>query len=235
MTYQDQKLLVRELAKQYRELSQTPRNDRKRQNWADHNDLKGNTEPLLWICPDDDGGWEELVPASEIQCEDSDLKQLEIRLKKYLYHIRHFDDDFVFEPAVYFEIPGNYTGYHYGNRNQDNVWGLKVKAKVAGKTAYHLDNYMKTPEDFQTVLEHEVDFIPDDHALGRLREKYLDAVGGILSVDFHLPYSVLVQSLLIELVHMRGLEELMYDLYDNDELLMNILKHNGREQSPLVG
>lgn len=234
MKYLDQKLLIRELAKDYRELSKTPENSRKRQNWANHNDLKGKTEPLLWICPDDDGGWLELIPESDILCDDPDLRQLEIKLKRYLYHGRHFDDDFVFEPAVYIDIPGDYTGYHYGNGNQNHIWGIAAKAKVAGKTAYHLDNYLKTTEDFQTVLRHEVDFIPDYNALSRLKEKFEDAVDGIIAVHFNLPYSVLVQSLLIELVHLRGLQELMYDLYDNDALLMQILSHMAESKARLL-
>lgn len=234
MSYKHEKQIICELAKQLRAVSETPENKKKRQNWADHNDLKGNTEPVIWVCPDDDGGWLELVPETALECSDRDLRQLEMRLRKYIYHARNFGDDFVFEPAVYFDIPGEYTGYHYGCKNQGTVWGLRVEAKVAGKNAYHLDNYLKTPEDFQTVLSHEVDFIPDYGELERLREKVEDAVGGIIGISFNLPYSVLVQSLLIELVHMRGLEELMYDLYDNDELLLKVLRHMAESKARLL-
>jgi hypothetical protein len=234
MTCQEQKDLIRELAKRLKDVSEKPQNSIKRHNWADHNDLKRNTEPMLWVCPDDDGGWEELVPESEIICQDPDLRQLEIKLKRTLYHAGHFDDDFVFEPAVYFDIPGEYTGYHYGCRTQKTVWGIKVQAKVAGKTAYHLDNFIRTPEDFQTILNHEVDFIPDHAELDRLKEKYQEALNGIIAINFNLPYSVLVQSLLIELVHMRGLEELMYDLYDNAEILMQLLRHMAESKARLL-
>lgn len=234
MTYNDQKFMIRELAKQLKNVSERPENSLKRQNWANHNDLKSNTEPMLWVCPDDDGGWEELVPESEIKCIDPDLRQLEIKLRRYLYHAKNFNDDFVFESAVYFDTQGEYTGYHYGNQKQKQVWGLYVEKKVASKNAYHLDNFLKTPEDFETLLNHEVDFIPDYSELKRQKEKYEEAVDGIITISYNLPYSVLVQSLLIELVHIRGLEELMYDLYDNEEFLMQTLTHMSESKGRLL-
>ncbi|HHY83406.1 MAG TPA: hypothetical protein GX505_12140 [Clostridiales bacterium] len=234
MEYKKQQLHIRELAKRLKELAESPDNMRKRQNWADHNELKGNVEPLLWVCPDDDGAWLELIPEDTLKCTDPDLKSLELKLRKYLYHSEHFDDDFVFEPAVYFDMPGEYTGCHYGKKDQTTAWGLKIEKKVAGKTAYHLDNFIKTPEDVERILEHEVDFIPDYQEWKRLKDKYEDAVGGIIEVQFHLPYSVLVQSHLIELVHLRGLEELLYDLYDNPEFLRKILGHMSESKARLL-
>jgi hypothetical protein len=234
MDYIEQCKTIRELAKELRELSGRPENSSKRQNWADHNDLNGNTKSMLWVCPDDDGGWLELLPESEIVCKNKDLRELEIKLRRYIYHANHFDDDFVFEPVVYFNISGDYTGYHYGCKNQKNVWGISVESKLAGKNAYHLDNYLKDPTDFETLLSHEVDFVPDSGELNRLKEKYNDAVDGIINIQFNLPYSVLVQSLLIELVHLRGLEELMYDLYDNGELLSRVLEHMSASKARLL-
>ncbi len=49
-----------------------------------------------------------------------------------------------FEPAVYFDIPGEYTGYLYGHRDQKkSAWGIPINKKEVGKNAYHLDNYLK--------------------------------------------------------------------------------------------
>lgn len=234
MTYQEQLPVIRELARELKDVSERPQNSMKRQKWASHNELMPNTEPVLWVCPDDDGGWLELVPENALVCTDPDLRPLELRIRKYLYHAAHFNDDFVFEPAVYYDIPGDYTGYHYGNKAQKQVWGLHVEPRVAGKNAYHLDNFLKTPGDFDTLLQHEVDFIPDGPELARRREKLEEAVDGILTITFNLPYSVLVQSLLIELVHMRGLEELLYDLCDNEDLLMRVLEHMSRSKARLL-
>lgn len=234
MEYREQQYHIRELAKKLKELSETPENIRKRRYWADHNDLKGNAPPLLWVCPDDDGAWLELISLDTLKCIDPDLRNLELKLKKLLYHAENFQDDFVFEAVVYFDIPGEYTGYHYGKKNQATAWGVPIEEKVAGKTAYHLDNFIKTPEDMEKILNHEVDFIPDYEEWIRQREKLNEAAGGIIRVEFVLPYSVLVQSLLIELVHLRGLEELLYDLYDNPDFLESILSHMAQSKARLL-
>ncbi len=41
--------------------------------------------PLIWVCPDEDGAWLELVPEEILVCEDKDLRLLERKLKQYSY------------------------------------------------------------------------------------------------------------------------------------------------------
>lgn len=225
MEYKKQLQVIRELAKKLREISHLPQNRTKAQKWANHNDLKGSTEPLLWICPDDDGGWLELVPSAELMTKDKDLRQLEVKLRRYIYHFNHFHDDFVFEPVIRFDIPGEYTGYMYGDSKQKTAWGIDIDSYNISKDAYHLNNYLNNEKNIERLLNHEVDFIVDVNEYTRLKNKFQEAVEGIIDVQFILPYTVLVQSLLIELVHLRGLEELMYDLYDNGELIESIMGH----------
>ena len=85
----EQILYIRELAKELQEISHTEENTKNRQRWADHNDLKEIQRPLLWVCPDDDGGWLELLPEESMQCQDSDYRELEKRIRKYLYQHEH--------------------------------------------------------------------------------------------------------------------------------------------------
>ena len=234
MEYCEQVEYIRELARKLRELAMQEENQKKKQMWADHNELNTGVRPLLWVCPDDDGAWLELVPEKDLKCSDPDLKVLENQLLKYLYQGAHLHDDFVFEPAVYLNIPGEYTGYLYGHQNQTSAWGVPIVKKEVGKKAYHLENFLKTDEDYDRLLSHEVDFLPDYPEWKRLEEKYKDAVDGIIEVQFNLPYSVLVQSHLIELVHLRGLEELMYDVYDEPERLNQVLNHMAVSKARLL-
>ena len=232
--YKQQLTCIRELARRLAETAATEANAHRRKMWADHNDMCTSVEPLIWVCPDDDGGWLELVPERSLQCEDADLRLLERKLKQYLYQAEFLHDDFVFEPTVYMQIPGEYTGYLYGHAAQKTAWGIPMQKKEAGVTAYHLDCWLNSEEDYQKLLNHEVDFIPDQAEWKRLDEKYQQAVGGIIDIQFQLPYSVLVQSLLIELVHLRGLEELMYDLYDAPERLQQVLHHMAVSKANLL-
>lgn len=233
-TYREQVDYLRELAKKLTELADCEENERKRRRWADHNELVEPQTPLLWVCPDDDGAWLELIPPESLLCEDADFRVVENVLRKYLYQQEHFRDDFTYEKRIYITYPGVYTGYLFGNVEQDTAWGVSIVKPKVGKGAYHLDNFLKTEEDFEKLLNHEVDFIPDEEEHSRLKQKYEEALDGILEVEFQIPYSVLVQSLWIELVHLRGLENILYDLYDEAELLHQVARHMGESKARLL-
>jgi len=234
MTHVKQEQLIRELAVRVREISALPENDTKRQLWADHNELKTGGTPPLWVCIDEDGGWLELIPDEVLQTEDADLRVLERKLRQLIYQHEHFKDDFVYEPFLHFDMKGEYTGYLYGDANQRTAWGIDISAKGVGQGAYHLDNYLSDPAKVEKLLAHEVDFIPDREATQRLQEKYGSALDGILETRFVIPYGALVQSLIIDLVHLRGLTELMLDLCDNPELLHSIMDHMSASKARLL-
>lgn len=217
--------IIRELSKQVKDISQDPDYLKKRKKWADHNDLIGDMEPLLWICPDDDGGWLELVEEKELLTKDSDYRMLELKLRKLIYHHEHFHDDYVIEPVIRFDTPGEYTGYSYGSKTQKNAWGINIKPMGISDNAYHMSDYLSHEENVNRLLHHEVDYITDEERLVKLKEKFEEAVDNSVKIEFHLPYQVFVQSLLIELVHLRGLTDLMMDLYDEPEQLHKILDH----------
>lgn len=228
------KEVIRELSKRVVEISRLPEYVEKRKRWADHNDLKGDMQPLLWICPDDDGGWLELVPESVLETEDSDYRRLEWNLRKLIYHHENFEDDFVVEAVVRFDIPGEYTGYLFGSPTQTSAWGIKIKPMGTSKNAYHMENYLGMDGNLEKLLNHEVDFIPDNKKWMRLKEKYESAAAEGLEIQFNVPYCVLVQSLLIDLVHLRGLGELMTDLYDNPDMLHQVMGHMSRSKIRLL-
>ena len=232
--YKDQVNEIRELAKQLTELSHTAENEAKKKRWADHNDLISRQQPLLWVCPDDDGGWLELVPEAGLRCTDPVLRDMENKLKKYLYQGRYLKDDFAFEDKLYFTYPGTYTGYLYGSTDQTAAWGVSIVKPKVGAQAYHLNNFLKTEEDYEKLLNYEVDFIPDFERKKGMEEQIKDALDGILDIEFQLPYSVLVQSHLIEFVHLRGLENLLYDVYDDPDLLQSVLRHMGESKARLL-
>lgn len=220
-----EKEIIRELSLRVMKISALPENAKKRQDWKDHNDLTGDMRTLLWICPDEDGGWLELVPESVLETTDPDLRRLEWNLRKLIYHHEHFEDDFVIEPVVRFDIPGEYTGYLFASPTQTNAWGIPIVPMGVSKNSYRMVDYLDIDGNLEKLLNHEVDFIPDYVEWERLKEKYESVVAEGFEISFTVPYCALVQSLLIDLVHLRGLEKLMLDLYDNPEMLHQIMDH----------
>lgn len=226
--------IIRELSGRIIEICERPENKEKRQKWKDHNDLKGDKEPLLWICPDDDGGWLELVPEASLETEDADYRKLEWQLRKYLYHAEHFTDDFVFEPVARFDIPGEYTGYLFASPTQTTAWGIDIKPMGVSKNSYRMVDYLDIDGNLEKLLHHEVDFLPDYDRWHVLKEKYESAVAEGFQIQFTVPYCALVQSLVIDLIHLRGMENLMMDLYDNPEMLHKIFDHMSKTKTKLL-
>ena len=233
MTVNEQLALLHRLCQKLRSLSQTVENEEKRQHWKQHNLMTGNSRPLLWVCPDDDGGWQELI-GDLLVCEDRDLRSMEFQLRKQIFHGEHFHDDFVFEPILRFDIPGLYTGYHYGKAGPQRSWGIPIKGYQVGRKAYGLKCAFDYNRDMERFLDSEVDFIENTATLNRLKDKYEQASKGVLEIQFNLPYVVLVQSLLIELVHLRGLQELMYDLIEQPNVVSAVLGHMSASKARLL-
>lgn len=227
-------IIVRKLAARLREIAGEPWYAEKRRRWAEHNDLTGDKQPLLWICPDDDGGWRDLIPSSQLLCAHPDLRALEWQLRKWIFHHENLADDFAQEPVVRFDLPGEYTGYLYGSATQTRAWGVGITPMGVGANAYHLPNYLEDPVNVERLLAHEVDFLPDEARLSELRSLYEEAVDGAVRVQFTVPYCALVQSLFIDLVHLRGLSELMLDFYDRPEWLHAILDHMSASKARLL-
>ena len=59
--------------------------------------------PLIWVCPDEDGAWLELVPEEILVCEDKDLRLLERKLRSSIrIRGKWLKDDFAFRAGCLF-------------------------------------------------------------------------------------------------------------------------------------
>ena len=89
--FQKERALVRELAKQYREIAESPKHVRMRQRFRDANDLKVVRPPLYM----DEIPWFEMDIDGELTCicEDGALSGMEGYLRRELFRERHFACD----------------------------------------------------------------------------------------------------------------------------------------------
>jgi hypothetical protein len=207
-----------------------------RKEWISHNDMKSMQRPRVLIYPDQDGVWKEIISDRDLQCQDSFLRQIEFQLRQKIFRAAYFRDDFIIEPEILLEIPGEYTGYHYGKGDQHSAWGLPLKGKWIDPQggSYTFDPVLREDHDFHVLLNHKLDFFEDTNEWAHRRELLETIFYGILGIKWELPYVVLVCSLLIELIHLRGLETLYLDLYDQPERLHEVLCHMGKEKEALL-
>ena len=227
--------VLQELFGKVGEISADPRYARLRKEWVAHNDLTSQQAPRVLIFPDHDGVWEELLPAETMVVSDPFLQGIEAALRKKIYHAEHFRDDFVIEPDILVEIPGSYSGHHFGFHEQKKAWGLNLigDQMTDAHGSYGFSPVLNSPEDYEKFLDHKLDFTIDFQEWDR-RKQLLKEIFPETVIRWEIPYVALVCSLVIELVHLRGLQNIYLDLYDNPELLHRVLAHMGDQKEQLL-
>ena len=95
--FQTERAVIRELAKRYREIAESPKHVRMRQRFKDNNDLKVVRPPLYM----DEIPWFEMNVDGELDCvcEDDRLRGMEWKLRTELFREKHFACDNYIEPV----------------------------------------------------------------------------------------------------------------------------------------
>lgn len=232
---------IRNLAYRLAEIADKPEMEERRELWKKHNSLK-KTRPLVLIYPE--GSWREILPYSSLECQDPQACAIEWQLKARIYRFEHFNDDMVIEKT--WVVPKRITSTGWGVEvNRDGsatefmntwamltniggvprVWDPKVHlATEAGK----FEPVIKTPDDLAKLRKPEIGY--DKRGTEEDLAAVNDLVGDILDVQTrgrdHITYH-----LMLEYTEMRGLTEMMMDMYDNPTMLheaMEILTQGHR-------
>jgi len=199
--------ILRRLAHEAGELAARPIEDRKRELWTRHNALEATRPPVF--C-DPENGWQEIIPPNRIQCENPLARQWEMHLRKEVFWGTQMKDDYTLQP--FFDIPHNHEPLD---------WGLS-ETRIGGQAngAYTWEAPIKTDAD--VVKLHYPEIRMDDHATRQLREVAETILGDILTVRVKTLWwwSLGLTRLLVEL---RGLQQVMMDVYDNPAILHAIM------------
>ena len=204
--------IIRDLAHRYAEAAAKPIQAERRDLWRRHNSL-GRTRPLIymrWLA-----AWHE-APESKLECEDPFWRHHENWLRQMLFQDT-IGDDYILEPWI--AQPVALVTPPQG------LWGVEVRHKPSplpgGSWMY--DPPLKRPEDLDLLVvpEHLVNEESTRQYVGRLR----DTVGDILPVveDRAPAWRVWHADISTDLAHLRGLEQVMWDMHDNPEWLHRLL------------
>ena len=205
-TAQDREVL-RRLASRVAEIAALPIQAERARLIKGLNHLKPE-RPVVLAFPE--GGWRELVTEADLVCRDELARTWERHLRSTIFHHQHIGDDRPILPWMNIRPVIKDSGY-----------GLtETRERTAEVGAMHWDAPVKSREDFLKLHQRRLEV---DHAeTARLVDLAGEVFGGLLGVRRRgmLYWTVgLTQSL----VFLRGLDQMMYDMYDHPSLLHEMM------------
>ncbi|MHC5059057.1 MAG: hypothetical protein ACYTKD_30750 [Planctomycetota bacterium] len=196
--------IVRDLAKRVAEIAALPVQAERRELWTRHNDL-APARPMILVFPE--GSWRELLPDSGLECEDKALRGIERGFRQRIYYHEHIHDDTVIE-----------SGFTIGKAVRRSGWGLQAKRvrSTEARGAWGFDPVINEPADLAKLRHPEVTH--DEKETARRLESATELLGDILDVELrgiaHISFH-----LMSIYIHLRGLAQVMLDMYENPAML----------------
>jgi len=205
--------ILRELARPLAEAAADGVHARRAAMWRSFNALRP-ARPMVLAFPE--GGWRDLVSEGDLVCEDATARAWELRLRRRLFHAGHIHDDqpvtdtFDVAPVVHVGDCGLVETYVRTEALGSHVWDPPVKG----------------PEDLKKLHPRRLAFDGDETA--RRLDRASETFGDVLRVRRrgHLGWPAPLSWSLIKL---RGLEQVMVDIYDDPGLLRDLMAFLGAE------
>jgi hypothetical protein len=203
----DKEILLK-LADKVAVLALRPTEEEKRKLWKKLNSLQ-ETRPLV-LC-DPENGWNEILPGSKLRCTGELARRWEIVLRKEIFWGESLLDDKVIEP--FFEV---------GYTHKESNWGFDLI--VHGGTdggSYVWESPIKEEKDIDKIFPPviEVDYKTTNETIELANETFGDLLKIRLRGRWWWGFG-----LTFELALLRGLNEIMLDMYDNPKLIHRIMK-----------
>jgi hypothetical protein len=207
MSASSDRVVLRDLAQRVAEAAALPVQVEKARLWRCLNALHPERPMVL---ADPQGGWRELVPETALQCQDLALRTLELGLRFKLYRHEHIHDDYPITATL---------GVHWAISIGD--YGLQqTETRSEERGSYHWDPPVKSEADWDRIHPRQIT-IDRPATLARLAQAR-DLLGDILQVQL-VGESVCRAKLTRDLIFLRGLEQLMLDIYDRPAFLHRMM------------
>jgi len=204
--------VIRDVAKQFADLASRGFNEERRSLWRRHNGLERVEHVPIHIRA---FAWLEM-PEAQLLCRDGALRAAERHMRMHLRRTT-FEDDTIFEPWVPVRAVHLLPG--------EGIWGPAIRwteNRAAGGAGVH-DAPLKELEDIEKVIPapHRIDEEKTAERLNRVR----DAIGDIVTVvaDRAPVYRCPAADISNDVAMLRGLEQILWDMYDNPKWLHRLL------------
>ncbi len=208
MTQQD-KQIVRELAKQYMEFATDQKQARMNRRMKDTNDLKITRPPVLI----DEIPWYQVDIDHELTClcEDGVARGVEDFLRKAIYRRKHFKADTMLEP--FYRLGMSYDSTGIGLKPEEHVLRTDDTNNIISH-CYH--DLLEDESALEKIKIPTFTVRPDKDA--RNMEYLTDLLGDTMPVKL-CGRGMVYDAAWDKIVRYRGMEAVIYDLYDRPEYL----------------
>ena len=210
--------ILRDLAKQFRELCERPIEQEKIKLWTDHNDLK-ETRPLILV--DMENGWNEALRFDrDITCEGYMAQDWEMWLRKEIMYGTQIKDDKPLTPVFYLPYRGVNTEWginedHEGSGDINQAYSWKPKFADLEDEEFEELDVDAAIEDPYIKVDWET-----SNAYFNLAKEVFD---GILDVQFR-TWWFWSSHMVLAYSHLRGLDGMMIDFYEYPEKVHEIFQ-----------
>jgi|TARA_Y100000310_G_C20679097_1_gene814827 hypothetical protein len=211
--------VLRDLAQQYAEIAAKPIQEERRELWRTHFSLQKTRAPILVTCGMHDAWCRETFSRDHMVLEDPFWRRYERWLRLQIFH-DSIGDDYICEPWIPQSAVHRTRGGVFGES-----WGARLGLDFAGDTsgAYKLRPHISSWEDMATLTapDHEI----DEDATRSNYERLGDVIGDILTIDVNRGplLSNFSADISTTVAGLRGLEQVMLDMYDEPIRLQELL------------
>jgi hypothetical protein len=198
---------LRTLAQRAASLAARPIEAEKRALWKRHNMLQP-TRPVIFCDPEN--SWHEIIPPESLDCQNHFARAAEFHLRKQIFWGEQMGDDYTL--MDYFPVE---------HIHQEPDWGLR-QVQIGGDHggAYRWIPPVKSESDLDRL--HFPIIRVDFAATQCLADAASEIFGDILPVRVRTSW-FWTNGLTKTLVHLRGLEQMLYDMSDNPALIHHLL------------
>jgi len=208
---QKDKVILLDLAKKINEYSKRSIEEEKRKKWYAKNSLV-KCDPIIFADPDNSSV--EHIKKSDLICEGEEARAIEWGFRYRIFRAEYIKDDVVID-----------NGFGVGHTNTFDWWGIESKrvyTEDTDRTAFKSEPALKTYADMSKM--HFPKVTVDYEDTKRNIEFYKELFNGILEVELS-NWWWWSLGITLHLSELRGLEEMMFDMYDEPENLHKALAY----------
>lgn len=206
--------IIRELARQYREIAAKDVNRERKERLRAVNDLHTGLRPGVWI---NEIPWHEMDIEGKLQlhCEDPFARQMEEYFRRILFRWEYFQADMVVEE--YYPVYRWFTCTGGGPEIEEDIRSTDEHNGIVSH-AYH--DVLDTEEALEKITAPVVTVFPEKDREDQAHAEEL--LGGILPTKmmgaqiYYAPWD--------QIAMLRGVEPILYDMVDRPEFLHKIIR-----------